>query len=248
MSFDQSSDDFQALAQRITSLSPREPAERLRVIRAAVPGRIVLTTAFGLESQYLIHLIAREKLDIDLVTLDTGRLFPETYDVWAETEKRYGLRVYGIQPDAEAVEALIARDGPMGFRNSVEARQACCGVRKVAPLSKALAGATGWITGVRRSQSANRRSTQLAEVDQARGMLKFAPLFDWDEAEVASHVHALSIPYNSLMDRGFRSVGCQPCTRAVKVGEDPRAGRWWWEDGIRECGLHVRPLPAVSAA
>lgn len=233
--------DLHALARRIETLAPQDPAERLRAIRAALPGRIVLTTAFGLESQYLVHLIAREKLEIDLVTLDTGRLFPETYEVWAETEARYGLRVFGIQPDNQALEALIARDGPMGFRQSVEGRQACCGVRKVAPLARALAGATGWITGLRRTQSANRRSARLAEVDEARGLLKFAPLFDWDEAEVAAHVHALSIPYNPLFDQGFRSIGCQPCTRAVKIGEDPRAGRWWWEDGIRECGLHVRP-------
>lgn len=233
--------DLHALARRIETLAPQDPAERLRAIRAALPGRIVLTTAFGLESQYLVHLIAREKLEIDLVTLDTGRLFPETYEVWAETEARYGLRVFGIQPDNQALEALIARDGPMGFRQSVEGRQACCGVRKVAPLARALAGATGWITGLRRTQSANRRSSRLAEVDEARGLVKLAPLFDWDEAEVAGHVHALSIPYNRLFDAGFRSIGCQPCTRAVKVGEDPRAGRWWWEDGIRECGLHVRP-------
>lgn len=229
------------LAQALNAHPPEDPADRLRRLRAAIPGRIVLTTAFGLESQFLIHFIAREGLEIDLVTLDTGRLFPETYDVWDATERRYGLRIRGILPEARAVEGLVARDGPFGFRDSVTARQACCDTRKVAPLARALAGASGWITGLRRGQSDARRAVRFAEADAGRGLVKLSPLFDWSEAAVAAHVHALDIPYNRLLDQGFRSVGCQPCTRAVRVGEDARAGRWWWEDGARECGLHVRP-------
>jgi len=135
----------------------------------------------------------------------------------------------------------VAQDGPFGFRDSLAQRQACCAVRKVAPLARALTGSAGWITGLRQGQSDTRRGVALAEVDTARGLLKLNPLWDWTEAQVAAHVQALDIPYNRLLDQGFRSVGCQPCTRAVRVGEDARAGRWWWEAGAKECGLHVRP-------
>ncbi|WP_201158040.1 phosphoadenylyl-sulfate reductase, partial [Rhodobaculum claviforme] len=229
-----------ARAEALNAAVPSGIAPRLQAIRAAIPGPVVLTTAFGIESQLLTHFIARERLDIDLVTLDTGRLFPETLDVWAETEARYGVRIFALHPDRTELDALLARDGPMGFRQSVTARQHCCHVRKVLPLARALKGAGGWISGLRRDQSTARRDTRFAKVDPARGLIKVSPLFDWSEEDVVLHVRSLDIPYNRLLDAGFRSIGCQPCTRATRIGEDPRAGRWWWEDSTRECGLHTR--------
>ena len=235
-----------ARAEALNEGVPAGLAPRLHALRAAIPGRVVLTTAFGIESQLLTHVIARERLDIDLVTLDTGRLFPETLEVWAETEARYGVRILALHPDRVALDDLLARDGPQGFRRSVAAREACCHVRKVAPLARALQGAAGWISGLRRSQSASRRDTRFAEADPARGLVKVSPLFDWSEEDVVRHVRSLDIPYNRLLDAGFRSIGCQPCTRATRIGEDARDGRWWWEDSTKECGLHFRP--AISPA
>ena len=236
-----------ARAEALNAAVPSGIAPRLQAIRAAIPGPVVLTTAFGIESQLLTHFIARERLDIALVTLDTGRLFPETLEVWAETEARYGVRILAVHPSRVELDELLARDGPMGFRRSVTARQNCCHVRKVSPLARALNGAGGWISGLRRDQSAARRDTRFAEVDPARGLIKVSPLFDWSEEDVVLHVRSLDIPYNRLLDAGFRSIGCQTCTRATRIGEDPRAGRWWWEDSTRECGLHTRPAIAPAA-
>lgn len=241
---------MQALIARAEALNAAPPsgiAQRLHAIRAAIPGSVVLTTAFGIESQLLTDFIARERLDIDLVTLDTGRLFPETLEVWAETEARYGICILALHPDRVELDELLARDGPQGFRQSVAARHACCNVRKVSPLARALKGAGGWISGLRRGQSPTRRDTRFAEVDPARGLVKVSPLFDWSEEDVVLHVRSLDIPYNRLLDAGFRSIGCQPCTRATRIGEDARDGRWWWEDSTRECGLHLRPAIAPAA-
>ncbi len=240
-------EDLFATAQALNAAVPDDLAERLGAARAAIPGRLVLTTGFGLEGQLLTHGIARAGLEIELVTLDTGRLFPETYEVWAETERRYDLLIRAVHPDAAALARLTDRQGPMGFRASVAAREACCGVRKVAPLAMALDGVAGWVTGLRRSQSAARRATRFAEADMERGLVKLAPLFDWTAEAVASHIRSLDIPYNPLFDRGFASIGCQPCTRPVRVGESERAGRWWWEEGARECGLHLPPPYAPAA-
>jgi phosphoadenosine phosphosulfate reductase len=236
-----------ARAEALNASVPSGIAQRLHALRAALSGPVVLTTAFGIESQLLTHFIARERLDIDLVTLDTGRLFPETLEVWAETEARYGIRVLALHPDRVELDELLARDGPTGYRQSVTARQTCCHVRKVAPLDRALRGAAGWISGLRRGQSAARRDVRFAEADHARGLVKLSPLYDWSEQDVVTHIRSLDIPYNRLLDAGFRSIGCQPCTRATRIGEDARDGRWWWEDSSKECGLHVRPAIAPAA-
>jgi phosphoadenosine phosphosulfate reductase len=176
----------------------------------------------------------------EIVTLDTGRLFPETYDVWAETEAAYGIRIRAYAPERRAEEAFVAAEGINGFRHSVAARQACCGFRKVEPLGRALEGAAAWITGLRAGQSANRADTPLAEADLDRGLIKVNPLADWSRAAVDAFVRTNFIPYNVLHDRGFPSIGCAPCTRAVRIGEDERAGRWWWEqESKKECGLHL---------
>lgn len=219
---------------------------RLQAARARLDGRLVFTTSFGLEDQMVTHAIARSGAAIEIVTLDTGRLFAETYDVWAATEERYGLRIAAFYPNADAVEALVARQGVNGFYEGLDARKSCCDVRKVEPLGRALAGAAGWVTGLRAGQSAARQATPFAEVDAARGLIKLNPIHDWDAATLSDNIRALEIPYNALHDRGFPSIGCQPCTRAVRVGEHERAGRWWWEQSDQECGLHVaRPSRAA---
>jgi phosphoadenosine phosphosulfate reductase len=219
--------------------------QRLREIRSVVTGRLVLTSSFGLEDQALTHAAATEDLDIEFVTLDTGRLFPETYAVWAETERRYGIRVRAFTPERNAVESLVSNDGIDGFRNSVEARQRCCGIRKLEPLSRALAGAAGWVTGLRADQSAHRSAAAtFADVDVVRRLVKASPLADWSRDSVRDYIRAHEVPYNPLHDVGFLSIGCAPCTRAVRPGEPERAGRWWWEEEEKkECGLHLRPVP-----
>src|SRR5262249_30704390 len=209
--------------------------------RRAIRGQMVFTTSFGIEAQAIVDAIFSQDLDIKVVTLDTGRLFPETYDVWAETERRYGRLIHAFYPDEQTFEARVARQGVNGFRVSVDARRACCDVRKVEPLRRALAGAAGWITGLRADQSAARAGVAFAAFDEAFRLVKINPISDWTRERVVEYVRERAIPYNPLHDRGFLSIGCAPCTRAVAPGEPERAGRWWWErDGTKECGLHVQ--------
>jgi phosphoadenosine phosphosulfate reductase len=245
--------DPEILAAIAGTLVERFPAldlfERLAAIRGQIPGRLVFTTSFGLEDQAIAHAIFAQALAIDVATLDTGRLFPETYDVWAETERRYGVRVVAFAPDHRAVETLIARQGIDGFRSSVEARLDCCAVRKVAPLARALDGSAAWITGLRADQSADRAQVLPALFDEERRLLKVNPLFDWTRERTREFVRAHDVPCNALHERGFLSIGCAPCTRAVMPGEPERAGRWWWEQSQKkECGLHVTPDAHVMSA
>ena len=215
-------------------------AARLRSAAEAVDGRLVFTTSFGIEDQLIAHHIFTEKLPIEVVTLDTGRLFPSTYSLWQETEERYGVRIRAFYPEAQAVAALVADAGINGFYHSKEARIGCCGVRKVEPLARALAGAAGWVTGLRADQSGQRAAVPLSAWDKERGLVKIAPLFDWTRQQVAVECAALGVPVNALHAQGFLSIGCEPCTRALRPGEPERAGRWWWEsDEAKECGLHV---------
>jgi sulfate adenylyltransferase large subunit/thioredoxin-dependent adenylylsulfate APS reductase len=235
---------FQALDERATELEPAlaglDLTERLIVIRKAVTGRIVFTTSFGLEDQVVVHHICEAGLDIDVVTLDTGRLFPETYATWEETEQRYGRRIPAVYPEHRALEQFIAAQGINGFYRSKDARVACCDVRKVEPLGRALAGAQAWITGLRADQSAVRGSLDIVAVDRARSLLKFNPLIDWTRQAAQDFAETHQVPVNLLHQKGFSSIGCAPCTRAVRPGEPERAGRWWWEDeSKKECGLHV---------
>ena len=213
---------------------------RLRLLCNCVGTRIVFTTSFGIEDQALSHLIFTADLPIDVITLDTGRLFPETYSVWSETEARYSRRIRAIYPRNEALEALIADQGVDGFYLSAPARHACCDVRKVEPLKRALAGANVWITGLRAAQSAGRSHVDFVTLDAGHGCLKANPLLDWDRDTLVAFVTRENIPVNALHAKGFPSIGCAPCTRAVKPGEPERAGRWWWEnEDQKECGLHV---------
>jgi phosphoadenosine phosphosulfate reductase len=222
--------------------------ERLAAIRAQIPGRVVFTTSFGIEDQAIAHAIFSQALAIDVETLDTGRLFPETYDVWAQTERRYGVRVLPFAPEHRAVEALIAGQGIDGFRSSVEARLDCCAVRKVVPLGRALDGSAAWVTGLRADQSANRAQLLFAQFDEERRLIKVNPLFDWTRQDTREFVRAYDVPCNALHERGFLSIGCAPCTRAVMAGEPERAGRWWWEQSQnKECGLHVAYATSAAA-
>ena len=201
-----------------------------------------------MEDQAVLHAIAQSKANVDVFTLETGRHFPETLDTLAASEQRYGLKVRVVYPDAGDLEALVTRDGIYGFRQNVDNRKACCHIRKVRPLNRALKGATGWITGLRREQSSGRGAVPFAERDAATGLIKLNPLADWTLDHLEAFIAANNIPINALHARGFPSIGCQPCTRAIKPGEDIRAGRWWWEneDG-KECGLHNRPVAKAPA-
>jgi phosphoadenosine phosphosulfate reductase len=215
---------------------------RLQAIEAAIAGRIVFTTSLGMEDQVLLHAIAEACSAIDAVMLDTGRHFPETYETLARTERSLGRRIQIVMPEARDVEALVARDGIFGFRDSVENRKTCCEVRKVRPLRRALAGAAAWVTGVRREQSATREATPFAEFDPAMNLIKINPLADWPLDRVEAYVAEHRVPISPLHAQGFPSIGCQPCTRAIAPGEPIRAGRWWWEnEDHKECGLHDRP-------
>jgi phosphoadenosine phosphosulfate reductase len=215
-------------------------AGRLRLLRKASEGRVVFTTSLGVEDQALTHAVRSEGLDVDIVTLDTGRLFPETYDLWARTEEKYGFRLKAFFPRADAVEALVADQGVNGFYYGLDMRKACCEVRKVEPLARALAGASIWIAGLRADQSAHRANARFVEFDAARGLIKASPLLDFSREAVVDYCAKNDVPTNVLHNSGFLSIGCAPCTRALKPGEPERAGRWWWEDEAKkECGLHV---------
>jgi phosphoadenosine phosphosulfate reductase len=229
---------------RIKSLT-----DRIREIRRRVEGRLVFSTSLGLEDQAILHAIAESGADIDIFTLDTGRLFPEVLETVELSELRYGLRIRLVAPDAADVEALVARDGVFGFRHSVDNRKACCEVRKVRPLNRELKGAQGWISGLRRDHSEERAGVPLAAWDEARALLKVNPIADWSSNDLNDYIAANNVPVNPLHARGFLSIGCAPCTRAVQPGEQPRAGRWWWEhEEKKECGLHLNPNREGKAA
>jgi len=200
---------------------------------------LVFATSLAAEDQVITEMIARNRWPIPLVTLDTGRLFPETYDLLAETERRYGVRIRVFFPDRAAVEAMVAESGINLFRDSVASRKRCCQVRKVEPLRRALAPYAAWICGLRRGQAVTRAEVSEVEDDAANGLVKINPLAAWSEGQVWGTIAARGIPYNPLHDRGYPSIGCAGCTRAVRRTEDVRAGRWWWEEPEqKECGLH----------
>lgn len=215
---------------------------RLIAISDAIEGRIAFSTSLGIEDQAVLNAIADTGRAFDVFTLDTGRHFPETLEVLDASNLRYGSLIRVVFPEASDVEALVARDGIMGFRQSIDARKACCHVRKVLPLNKALKGAQGWITGLRRDQSAGRADVPFAAWDGEHNLIKLNPIADWSLETLEAYIDAHDVPVNALHAQGFPSIGCQPCTRAIRPGEDIRAGRWWWEneDG-KECGLHNRP-------
>ena len=200
--------------------------------------KVVFSTSFGQEDQVITDLIEKSKAAINIFTLDTGRLFQETYDVFHRTQKRYTTPIKVYFPEAKSVEELLEKKGPNSFFESVENRKECCFIRKVVPLKKALAGNDVWITGLRAEQSENRSDLHLFEYDDNFKMIKFNPLLKWSLEEVQKYIDTNNVPQNSLHKKGFVSIGCAPCTRAIAEGEDIRAGRWYWEQSHKECGLH----------
>jgi phosphoadenosine phosphosulfate reductase len=221
-------------------LSGCSVSESLEKITGIYPGRTIFTTSFGLEDQVISHLIFANDLPVKVATLDTGRLFRETYEVYSDTLIRYRKKIDVYFPDSREVETLLTEKGPFSFYESVENRKECCRIRKISPLGRALAGNECWISGIRSDQSENRQSMDHVEYDAERNIIKFYPLFHWSFDDVAKFAEENNIPYNKLHDKGFVSIGCEPCTRAIRPGEDFRAGRWWWEQGKKECGLHER--------
>jgi sulfate adenylyltransferase large subunit/phosphoadenylyl-sulfate reductase (thioredoxin) len=233
--------ELQTQAARLTAaLVGLSPVQRIARLRQEIPGKVTFTTSFGTEDQAILHWISSLQADIDVVTLDTGRLFPETYDLWAETERRYGRKIRAIYPRYDKLAELVAQQGINGFYESKDARLACCHVRKVEPLNRALAGANAWITGLRGNQSTYRAGMGILRVDAEQGLLKLNPLFDWKAQAVLDFCQSNGVPTNRLSAKGFASIGCAPCTRAIAPGEPERAGRWWWEqEDKKECGLHI---------
>lgn len=216
-----------------------DPVEALRELAELFPGEIVFSTSFGWEDQVITHMIFANNLPIKVFTLETGRLFRETYSVWSSTLNRYNQPIHAYYPNQELVEQMVSKKGPNSFYESVENRKECCAIRKIEPLKRALKGNKLWITGIRADQSVNRHDMEDVEWDESNQLTKFHPIFHWTLDEVKAYIKKYNIPYNSLHDKGFPSIGCAPCTRAIADGEDFRAGRWWWEDqSKKECGLH----------
>ena len=200
----------------------------------------VFSTSFSMEDQVIAHLLFSNDIDVNVFTLDTGRLFAETYTVWAETVEKYGKPIRTYYPQTEEIENFVEQNGPNGFYESVEKRMDCCAIRKVAPLKRAIAGQKIWITGIRSEHSSNRTSMNKIEWDESNQIFKYHPLLNWTTEELQAFIKQNHIPINPLHEQGFVSIGCAPCTRAIAPGEDFRAGRWWWEDANKkECGLHI---------
>jgi phosphoadenosine phosphosulfate reductase len=217
------------------------PAEILEFCAAEYYGKVTLSNSFGAEDQVLTHIIASEKIPVTIFTLDTGRLYPETYSLMERTREKYQMVIKVYFPDAAQVEEMVNRKGVNLFYESVDNRKLCCRIRKMEPLKRALSGMDCWITGLRSEQSDYRSDMQLFEWDEAFGILKVNPLIHFTEEDVWTFIRTNNVPYNKLHDKNYKSIGCAPCTRAVKEGEDARSGRWWWEDaGHKECGLHER--------
>lgn len=218
-----------------------EQAARLLRTIAADHAPATFASSLGAEDMVLTDLISRYAPDIGLFTLDTGRLPEETYQLMQRVREHYRLplRIYFPQP--EAVEEFVSRHGPNAFYESVALRKNCCHIRKIEPLRRALAGHKAWITGLRRAQSTTRKDAQLQEWDSDNRLQKFSPLIEWSEQDIWDYIRRFDVPYNTLHDKGYPSIGCAPCTRAITKGEDVRAGRWWWEhEDIKECGLHAK--------
>ncbi|MBB5619095.1 phosphoadenosine phosphosulfate reductase [Pedobacter cryoconitis] len=216
------------------------PVEALTFLSQKFAGQITFSTSFGWEDQVITDLIFANDLPIKVFTLETGRLFPETYYVWNRTLENYQKPIHAYHPDEAALEAMVSKKGPNSFYESVENRKECCAIRKIVPLKRALKGNQCWVTGIRAEQSLNRTDMSNLEWDEENQLIKFHPIFYWSLDEVKAYIKKNNIVYNILHDKGFPSIGCAPCTRAVQEGEDFRAGRWWWEDqSKKECGLHT---------
>lgn len=222
-------------------LNPDFPEDTLRYFTQKYKGKIALATSMGCEDQVLTHMIAGIDNSTKIFTLDTGRLFPETYDLIEKTNARYKINIEVYFPRQQQVEEMVKEKGINLFYYSIENRKRCCHVRKIEPLKRAFQGLEVWICGLRKNQSVTRVNNKLVEWDEQNDLIKVNPLINWTEEQVWEYIRANNVPYNTLHDKGFPSIGCQPCTRAIMPGEDVRSGRWWWEKPEeKECGLHVK--------
>jgi len=213
--------------------------ESIDIVAKLFPGEVVFSSSLGQEDQVITDAISKNNIPVKIFTLDTGRMFNETYELIERTIARYKRPIQIYFPDANDVEKFVATKGLNSFYESVENRKECCFIRKVKPLNRALQGAKVWITGVRAEQSDNRKNMPMIEWEEERQLYKFNPLLHWTYKDVMDYINEFNVPYNHLHDKGFISIGCAPCTRAIEPGEDARAGRWWWENSQKECGLHV---------
>lgn len=231
---------MKALAQELNQkFEGQTPGQILAFFLKEYKGHIALASSLSLEDQVLTDMICRTDPQARIFTLDTGRLFPETYSLIERTNLTYGIKIEVFFPDYRQVEEMVNREGINLFYESIEKRRMCCHVRKLEPLKRAFAGLQAWICGLRHEQSVTRTTTHTVEWDENNAMLKINPLINWTEEQLWAYIRQNAVPYNKLHEQGFPSIGCQPCTRAVKPGEDIRAGRWWWEDPEhKECGLH----------
>lgn len=226
---------------KLPVITGKSIVEAFQVLCNKYPGKVVFTTSFGYEDQVVTDIICSNNLPIEIVTLDTGRLFEETYKVFNRTIEKYKIKIKTYYPEAEKVGELLEQKGPFSFYQSVENRKECCFIRKVEPLKKALNGQKVWVTGLRSEQSANRENLDPIQWDNGFDIIKFNPIHNWTLEDVKKHIKENNVPYNVLHDRGFVSIGCSPCTRAIQAGDDFRAGRWWWENNSKkECGLHTQ--------
>lgn len=214
--------------------------EALAYLAGKFAGEVVFSSSFSFEDQVISHMILSQELPIDIFTLDTGRLFKETYSVWSSTNERYHTHIKPYYPDHKPIEEFVELEGPNAFYKSPDLRKQCCYLRKVEPLGRALKGKKVWITGLRAEHSPDRENIPQIEWDEQHQLFKYHPILHWTTEDVRAFINEFNIPYNSLHDKGFVSIGCAPCTRAIREGESFRAGRWWWEDNSKkECGLHV---------
>jgi phosphoadenosine phosphosulfate reductase len=230
-------ENIQQITYKISRLTV---AEALFFLANEFPHQVTFSSSFSIEDQVIAHQILSNNIPVSIFTLDTGRLFAETYSVWSNTNEKYATRIKAYYPDRSLLEEYLNEKGPNAFYESVDNRKQCCFIRKVEPLKRALAGNAVWVTGLRAEHSPERKSLQIVEWDEGNQIIKYNPLLWWTTEEVRDYISDNNIPYNILHDKGFISIGCAPCTRAIKPGEDFRAGRWWWEEtGKKECGLHV---------
>lgn len=232
----------QLLQQAYTLLRPQVAQQQATAVLPELvrrfPDAVTLSTSFSYEDQVITHLVAG--YPVSVFTLDTGRLFRSTYATWQATNEYFGIKIKAFYPEQDALEAFLTEQGPDSFYQSPALRKQCCLLRKVLPLKRALKGQSVWITGLRAAHAAGRESLEPLEWDEDNQIIKYHPLLYWTDEEVKQYVHRHRLPYNVLHDQGYASIGCEPCTRPVRPGEDFRSGRWWWETGhSKECGLHV---------
>ena len=223
----------------IRDLEGKPLPDALAQLARTFAGQVVFSSSLGQEDQVLTDIIFQNHLPVEIFTIDTGRLFNETYELLERTEARYGKKISVYFPEAADVESYVSSKGINAFYESADNRKQCCYIRKVKPLNRALAGKKVWITGLRADQSENRHAMPVLEWMEEKQLFKYNPLLHWSYDEVVQYLRENKVPYNRLHDQGFISIGCAPCTRAIEPGEDPRAGRWWWEQSQKECGLHA---------